>query len=134
MRFNMLIAIKLLVAVTALGEVWLFGGFTNLPSDPMGLLAILGGLAWLLSPLVALALAASQSQLYTLKKVTLFICSLLSVAIPVLFLGPWASASAESRGSLEALVIPALQWVVVIAGLVTVGVLNRRQRANAART
>jgi hypothetical protein len=130
----MLITIKLLVAVTALGELLVFGGFTNLPSDPMGLLAILGGLAWLLSPLVALALAASQSQLQPLKKVTLFITSLLSAAAAIWFLGPWVSSSAESRGSLEALVVPALQWVVVIAGLVTVGTLNRRQRANTART
>jgi hypothetical protein len=130
----MLITIKLLVAVTALGELWLFSGFTNLPSDPMGLLAILGGLTWLLSPLVALALAASQSQLQHLKKVTLLICSLLSAAVAIWFLGPWVSSSAESQGGLEVLVIPALQWLVVIAGLLTLGALTRRQRANAART
>ena len=130
----MLITIKLLVAVTAIGELWLFGIFTDLPSDSFGLLAIISGLAWLLSPLVALALTAYQNQPSSLKKMTLIISSLLSAAVAVWFLGPWPGLSAASRGSLEAVFIPALQWVVVIAGLVTVAALSRRQRANAART
>lgn len=127
---TMLVAIKLLVAVTALGEIWLFGGLTDLPNDPMGLLITFAGIAWLLSPLLALALAASGNQLQPLKKATLFISALLSAVVAVWFLGPWIGP----RDSLEAVVIPALQWVVVIAGLVTVGALNRRQRARAERT
>lgn len=127
---TMLVAIKLLVAVTALGEIWLFGGFTDLPSDPIGLLITFSGFAWLLSPLLALALAAAGNQLQPLKKATLFISALLSAVVAVWFLGPWIGP----RGSLEAVVIPALQWVVVIVGLVILGTLNRRQRARAVRT
>ena len=130
----MLLAIKLLVAVTALGEVWVFGGFTDLPSDTESTLAVLAGIAWLLSPLMALVLASSGNQFHPSKLVTLFICSLLSAFVALWFLGPWGGSSSESRSGLEVLVIPALQWVVVIAGLITLGVLNRRQRDGATRT
>lgn len=130
----MLFAVKLLVAVTAVGEVWLFGGYTVLPSDAESTFAVLAGFAWLLSPLMALVLAASGNQLHPSKKVTLFVCSLLSVFVALWFLGPWGGSSSDSRGGLEVLAVPALQWVVVIAGLITLGVLNRRQRDGTART
>jgi len=130
----MLLAIKLLVAVTALCEVWLFAGSTALPSDTESILAVLAGIAWLLSPLVALVLAISGNELPPLKKVPLFICALLSATVAAWFLGPWFNPSSQSRNGLEAALIPALQWVIVIAGLITLGALNRRQRANGART
>jgi hypothetical protein len=129
-----LLAIKLLVAVTALGEVLVFGGFTDLPSDTESTLAVLAGIAWLLSPLMALVFASSGNQFHPSKIVTLFICSLLSAFVALWFLGPWGGSSSESRSGLGALVIPAIQWVVVIAGLITLGVLNRRQRDGTART
>ena len=130
----MLFAVKLLVAAAALGEVWLFGSFTDLPSDPIGVLAVLTGVAWLLSPLVALVLAATGNRLQTPQEVTLLTSSILSVAVAVWLLGPWVGPSSESRSGLVVFVVPALQWVCVIAGLITLGVLNRKQRANTART
>ena len=130
----MLVAVKLLVAGTALGEVWFFGRFTDLPTDPMGVLAILAGVAWLMSPLVALVLAATDNRLQNPQRVTLLTSSILCTTVAIWLFGPWAGPSPESGGGLVVFVVPALQWVFVIAGLVTLGVHNRRQRANTART
>ena len=127
---NMLNAIKLLVAITALAEVWLFGSSTDFPSHPIGWLAILAGIAWVLSPLVALFLPALENQLGFSKKVTLLITSFLSSVIAAWFLGPWVGPSS----GLEVFAVPALQWVVVIAGLITLGVLNRRHHAGSMHT
>ena len=116
----MLFAVKVIVTVTLLGEMWLLGAFANVPPSAMETYLVLVSVAWLASPFVALFLAASNKQHQKSQTLALFVAAIVCALAAVSgLLGPW---------------VPALQWVVVIAALVVVGAQNRSHRASESHT
>ena len=110
----MLLATKLVCVVTVLIEFSLFGAFADLPANFTEAYMLLTGVVWLVSPVLCLFLAASCRIKQQSQRATLLFCALASGALAIAGVG----------GAM----VPALQWLLVIAALAILGVQNRSQR------
>ena len=129
----MMLAVRLLAAITALGEIFYLGRFLSVPGSYVEVLAILGTIAWLVSPLLTLALAALADKARRSVKVALVLAAILSAGVPLWLLAPWRQAS-SSHGGMEPFAIPAIQWLIVFGALLFMRLCVNSARVEATRT
>jgi hypothetical protein len=130
----MLTLVRGLATAVAIVEVWSFGRSATVPSNSMEIFWVLGVSAWVLSPLVALALVAGTRLTTRAAKLAVFVGAVAVAGTASWFiLAPIISPASQSPEGMEAFVLPALQWLFVFAMLLALRAFARGARTEAAR-